>query len=313
MSRDNSAFRQPLQTDKLSERLQRVLESASEKRAEDEKRRRSERAKVEYRNSIVTFIDILGFRELVKNASALDIFDSVQAIRGTAGNIGGRQSINGEELNWTRVFSFSDSIVRVRPYDSEYREGALFYELLDLVHAQTELAGQGILIRGGMTAGPIYFSEDVAYGPAFVRSYDLESSLANYPRIVIDPVLIKAVREDKNLRSRQHTLHDEMEYIKGLVRQGDDGIWFIDYLKASSSEFDDPQYYIEYLRDHKNMILNKARSLDAASPLVNKYCWLAKYHNRVSSSIFKGQELKKLKITNNDLPILDELLIRKNI
>jgi hypothetical protein len=111
--------------------------------------------------------------------------------------------------------------------------------LIDLVHAQTELAGRGILVRGGMTVGNIYAAADLAYGPAFVRAYDLESKLANYPRIVLDPSLIKALRDDKRIRSAQHSPDEEIAYIRSLIRQGDDGLWFVDYLGASSTEFED--------------------------------------------------------------------------
>jgi hypothetical protein len=188
---ENSA---PTNTGAVSERLRRILTEATEARERKDIERRAQRTTAVYRTAIVTFVDILGFRELVRSRDALQLFDLIQEIRSTAGQGDEPPGGDSSEINWTRVHAFSDSVVRVRTYDSDFREGALFYELLDLVHAQTELAGKGILIRGAMTAGQIYTSADLAFGPAFVRSYDLESSLANYPRIVIDPQLIRAVR-----------------------------------------------------------------------------------------------------------------------
>lgn len=38
------------------------------------------------------------------------------------------------------------------------------------------------------------------YGPALVKAYDLESNFAIYPRIVLDPELIKAHRLEPALR-----------------------------------------------------------------------------------------------------------------
>lgn len=294
----------------LTGRIQKILTDAAQDRSRQEEERQAARTAVAYRPAIVTFVDILGFRDVIGRRDALQIFDLIQEIRTRAGTSDDMQHPGSEGLNWTRVHAFSDSVVRVRTYDSDYREGALFYELIDLVHAQTELAGKGILIRGGMTADDIYSTADLAYGPAFVRAYDLESKLSNYPRIILDPVLIKAVRDDKRLRSSQHTLDEEIQYLRRLVRQGDDGLWFVDYLGASATEFDEYEYYLEFLSRHKQMILEKASALEPTSPLLTKFAWLAKYHNSTVRRL-KVPRDRMCRIANSELPILDELLIPK--
>jgi hypothetical protein len=171
-------------TESLSDRIQQRLSDAARERSRQAELREAARAAVVYRPAIVTFVDILGFRDVIDTWDASQIFDLIQALRTSAGIADEPQSVGGLDLNATRVHAFSDSIVRVRTCDSSFQEGALFYELIDLVHAQAELAAKGILIRGGMTVGDIYSSSDLAYGPSFVRSYELESKLSNYPRIV---------------------------------------------------------------------------------------------------------------------------------
>jgi hypothetical protein len=218
---------------------------------------------IAYRPSIVTFIDVLGFRSIVGRKSANEIYQIVKRVQRHAGSTDEdvvREFGLVDEANWTRCVFFSDSIVRVRPFDGEYRDGSLFHEIIDLVHAQAELAHQGIFIRGGLTVGEIHQSNDVIFGPAMVRAYDLESSFANYPRIVIDPDVFKALRSDQRLHAEHHDVAQEMKYIKGLVRKGDDGLYFIDYLGAFRNEMDDYEAFPEYLADVKKEIVAQAIS-----------------------------------------------------
>jgi hypothetical protein len=53
-----------------------------------------------------------------------------------------------------------------------------------------------ILLRGGICVGDISMdpdprSDEIVFGPAMVRAYELERDAAVYPRIVIDRELIK--------------------------------------------------------------------------------------------------------------------------
>jgi len=149
--------------------------------------------------------------------------------------------------NLTRSFAFSDSIVRVRPYDAEYNDGSLFHEIIALVHAQADLSHHGIFIRGGVAVGKIVFEKNAVFGPALVRAYDLESQYANVPRIIIGPEVFHELRRNAKLRAEHHELTHEIHYIKKLVRRGDDGLWFVDYLKAFVSEMGEPTQYPQFI------------------------------------------------------------------
>ena len=63
------------------------------------------------------------------------------------------------------------------------------------------------------TERDIYFDNGVLFGPALIAAYDLESSHANYPRIVVDPAALSAFREDPKLRAEHHSLEDEIHHI----------------------------------------------------------------------------------------------------
>jgi hypothetical protein len=269
------------------------------------KDKRSEDKLLAYRPSIVTFIDILGFRSIVNQTPASEIYEIVKRVQRHAGSTDEdvvRKYGLAEQANWTRCVFFSDSIVRVRPFDAEYRDGSLFYEIIDLVHAQGELAFQGIFIRGGLTIGDIHQGSDVIFGPAMVRAFDLESSFANYPRIVIDPSVFKALRTEQRLHAEHHDVAQEMKYIKRLVRRGDDGLYYIDYLGAFRDEMDEPEAFPEYLAEVKKKIVSQAISATDNLSVLQKYLWMAKYLNAVAAKHTDCASESQVLITAKDIP-----------
>ena len=269
------------------------------------KSKKADKKPLSYRPSIVTFIDILGFRSIVNRMPAHEIYEIVKRVQRHAGSTDEgvvREFGLVEEANWTRCVFFSDSVVRVRPFDAKYRDGSLFHEIIDLVHAQGELAHQGIFIRGGLTIGDIHQGDDVIFGPAMVRAYDLESSFSNYPRIVIDPDVFKALRTDPRLHAEHHDVTQEMKYIKGLVRKGDDGLYSIDYLGAFRNEMDDPEAFPEYLADVRNHIVSQAVSAAKNLAVLQKYLWMAKYLNAVAAKYTDCASNSQVLITSKDIP-----------
>ncbi|WP_165614698.1 hypothetical protein [Sinorhizobium alkalisoli] len=41
-------------------------------------------------------------------------------------------------------------------------------------------------IRGGLTVGKVYSDRDVVFGPAMIRAYDIEHTMATNPIMMID-------------------------------------------------------------------------------------------------------------------------------
>ena len=86
-----------------------------------------------YKTTLFTFIDILGFREIVKNRNAKEIFEILSYLK--------KWSKPDEEL--AEIYemdfcNFSDSVLRATKIYSKsnkkYPTGILFHELLDLVY-----------------------------------------------------------------------------------------------------------------------------------------------------------------------------------
>jgi len=85
-----------------------------------------------YQKAIVTFIDILGFGDFVKNSDAYHVNMVLDAVEKSTSPL-----ILGEEVEKDdnpEVISFSDSVVRIRNIETERNKkhpiGLLFQELL---------------------------------------------------------------------------------------------------------------------------------------------------------------------------------------
>jgi hypothetical protein len=172
---------------------------------------------------------------------------------------------------------------------------------------QGELADLGIFVRGGLTVGDVYFEENAIFGPAFIRAHELESQFANVPRIVIDPTVFQELRSNPRLRAEHHDLADEIHYLKRMLSRSDDGIWFIDYLSAIQRELDNPEYYLDLLKHHRNFIVGNAANLPPMSRVMQKYLWLASYHNKVVTDASNGAPEADLLVSRNDISALETM------
>ncbi|MBI2258791.1 MAG: hypothetical protein HYU67_07820 [Flavobacteriia bacterium] len=158
--------------------------------------------KIEYR--LVAFIDILGFKNLVLNnvESILDILSSFQS---EASRISHFESHIMEQLNTNelteeqkngalsdlkrqdmQISMFSDLFVISY---SNYRNnlGYSIIELFDKIRdMQNELSSFNVFLRGGITYGKLYHKGKICFGEAMIKAYKIESTVAVYPRIIID-------------------------------------------------------------------------------------------------------------------------------
>lgn len=173
-------------------------------------------------------------------------------------------------------FSFSDLVVRCTEIGVEPSWFILLMgELHYLAARQVGLAAEGVLLRGAVSMGDLLVdpAESLVFGPALVRSYDLERKQAVYPRIVIDRNL--ALDANKTFQNA----------FENLIRRADDGTYFLDYLCGLLTvQFDPPvaaDVRERIVRDHRKTIevaLNDT-SVRKDESIIQKYRWLALYHN----------------------------------
>lgn len=268
-----------------------------------------------YKKAIVSFIDILGFRKIVDTSTADDVKSILEEVHDFA-----KPKID-DDADYSfepETITFSDSIVRVRKIerglDFDHPLGFVHYELKDLLLAQVALINREVLIRGGVAYGDIYFDNNHVYGPALNQAYELEAFYAVYPRIVISPSVIEEVKRNYLLKDKERTHEEELEIVKEFVKQGDDGLWFIDYLSKAEEIVISPEEFLTYLLKHKKVICEGAKKFDEMSKELGKYLWMSKYHNEFVFRNLTEQKLapyqiarKKLEISDKDLPMLQNI------
>ena len=148
---------------------------------------------------------------------------------------------------------------------------------------------RNVFLRGGITIGKMIHSGSVGLGPALTRAYDLESQIANYPRIVIDPDAADVIRQRPyTFDYRKH--RRPLSEVKYLFRLDTDGLWFIDFMlfmHRSPEELDaldlnplggDPRPSLMPARTRIISLLTKYQSNMRIFP---KYAWLARYYNEL--------------------------------
>ena len=241
-----------------------------------------------FERCVVTFIDILGYRNLLNTRTANEIVGIVNALRTFTQGDGERDTrpTRSDEVRlYSQAFSesVSDAVVRVRTVDTQSNDGAFVLELIDLMHVMLECVNRGILIRGGMTIGPVHVGlagDGPIFGNGMVRAFKIESEEAVYPRIMIDDAALENYLADEALWQDGNFDADEARLVRQFVGMAEDGSHFVDYLKAAGpGEFDaGVAGHFEFLQRHRRVIIDNMANADPKAQ--RKLVWLANYHNR---------------------------------
>jgi hypothetical protein len=263
-----------------------------------------------YRKNLVTYIDVLGFGDLIQlsrndSLTVTKIAELLEQIKALS-SLG--QSRSAAERDKVRSFKFSDLLVRATEITTDLTK-LVEMELFYLMTLQFSFVEGGVLIRGGICAGDLFVAEDnaVVFGPALVKSYKLESEYAVYPRILID----------RDLHAQLVPNADRLGWAE-FVSRGEDGAYFLDYLFARSlypspaavlGATPEPQLVLEA---HKNMILDVVKKIqenkEKRERVKQKYMWLALYHNRTIDRL-RNRFGSPLSDEIDDFKIQDNFLI----
>jgi hypothetical protein len=239
--------------------------------------------KLAYETRIILFLDFLGFKEIVErtdtDASYLhNLLDAVDLLH----ELGRDDAKVAKSL---RVTTFSDSIVLSYAVDEE---SAVFYLLTHVAFAIIDLAIKGFVVRGAVTFGKLIHTDKYLVGPAMVRAFELESKVAKYPRILVDPKLVSVARK---AHAWHHTGDHEAEHVRDFLTKDSDGETFIDYISwrgvVDVAGMDDENYPL-YLRDVGKIIAAGLTKTDAG--ILSKYLWM---HQQYVRTIHKFERLGK--------------------
>ena len=184
------------------------------------------KSKNTYKISVVAFIDILGFKEMIKKSEKDTneyerVWNALRVIKRW------KKDHRSRHTETTSISIFSDSIVISS--SSEPIMNTLKYVIEDVMYLQENLLQYEILCRGGVSVGNLYHSKNKMFGPAFLEAYRLESIEAKYPRVILLKNTIDKIKDiDRNDQVWPMFADIKNNYLREDKENPD--IMYIDYL-----------------------------------------------------------------------------------
>jgi len=233
---------------------------------------------IQLKKYFIAYFDILGYIDYVNSSSDNELY-LAKTLRKTIDFINFRdeqaKQLDNEYKYKFRCFS-DNFILCSEKYDQSLIE--------DIAWLQFNLALDNIFVRGSFSYGELHIDRDFIFGKGIINAYKIESSVAIFPRVVIDNTYtIKTCFPDDDIASEAKLT--TLKYF-GFIKTDFDGIHFIDYLDVAKLKSDIGHWKFEdgfraELENHKKNIVNNIaeHSKQNKSAILQKYMWLKNYHN----------------------------------
>jgi hypothetical protein len=222
---------------------------------------------------VVAFIDILGFRDLMRRMEAEpELAASVHHV--LLGTFTKEEGIYDADVRHVDMTTFSDCTVLSAP------EGHEAEILSKLTYLTRDLMTNSILCRGAVVLGMAHHHERILFGPAIVDAYEKELHVARYPRIFVSDEVTARVQAADSPERRYHPA-------RALVRDVD-GCWFLDVFDGIVAA--DPvgkEVTFERIRESIRGGLHRAVEADRVD-IVAKHRWLAARFNLTVRRHYEG-------------------------
>lgn len=265
---------------------------------------------ITYQTGIVAFIDILGFKEIVKRSERSPkqlrtIYESLEFLKKRElPDKWNLQLVEIEEdaqkrgmpafdiSNRTFSSAFSDSIVVSVIVNDNNIHGSLSTLLANLSFVGSKLIIDGILIRGGITIGKIIHTPTgIVFGQGLIDAYHLESRAAKYPRIILSDNLISRLNYPLETKKNRFPYH---QYLKRFS-DGCVGLHQLIYFQVLQSWEKMSKKRLETsLNKAKKTIIEGLDSSFEFPDVHEKYQWLMKEYNDLIILDAKKAEIFKL-------------------
>ncbi|MGQ1890135.1 hypothetical protein ACT29H_06805 [Thermophagus sp. OGC60D27] len=253
-------------------------------------------SEIKYEKRLVAFIDILGFKEIVKQSekdiskieliySVLDYLKNWEAqekwdlrLVEIEGDAQKRGVENFDIRGKTNITAFSDSIVVSVKVDNNINEMASTL-IVHLAYIGAILLEKGILFRGGLTVGNlIHIENGIVFGQGLIDSYKLESKSAKYPRIILSDKLLKELNYPIETKRNSYPYHQYVDRFEdGCV-----GFHQMIYYQAIQSwEEMTKEKLIESLSIVRKVIVKGLDTTFENPDVYEKYKWLKEQYNKL--------------------------------
>jgi hypothetical protein len=249
-----------------------------------------------YENRLIAFIDILGFKEIVKQSETDStkvefIYSVLEYLKDwEVSKSWGLQLIEIEEDAQKRGIenfdirgkinstSFSDSIVVSVKVDDDINEMTSTL-IVNLAYIGSILLEKGILFRGGLTVGNVIHNENgTVFGQGLIDAYKLESSSAKYPRIILSDKLIKHLNYPLETKRNRYPYHQYVyRFEDGCV-----GFHQMVYYQVVESWTEMTNAKLKTsLEKVRKVIINGLDTTFERTDVFQKYNWLKKQYDKL--------------------------------
>lgn len=239
---------------------------------------------MKYENRIVFFIDILGFRDLINYEVQANHEDCT-----AVGNILEyirkffEQDIKEPVFQSQQISFFSDSVI-ISFREDEPDQIMIVFETIRLL--QINLIIRDVVLRGGAAYGPLYHDHNLMFGPAFNAAYELETNLADVPRIICDKSLLLLNQGGKS----KHDFEQDLPYLLHVVNLDKDDLLYIDYFDKLESTLDTQEEHFQYLGKLKELIEKRMQHFASNVKILSKYIWMKDRYNEAVREIVQIAE-----------------------
>jgi hypothetical protein len=230
------------------------------------------------RNSVVVFMDILGYRDIVEQSAESGPDEKMfqrlhSALKASKNELMEDASISIGNKDCYAVKAFTDNIVIGWPIRDDAEA-----ELVDLFSSlslfQLDMTLAGFFIRGGISIGPLYMDDIAVFGKGLIEAHKGESQLARDPRIVLTHSADIAIRKHIDYYTRPEESPQNRDLYKDT-----DGQVFLNYLETVLLAEDEYGPFYDRLLAHKKVVESKLIEYEKSPTIWSKYAWVANYHN----------------------------------
>lgn len=175
---------------------------------------------------------------------------------------------------------FTDNVVLGYAIWSDRGEEEFGHAICQLVEFQMAVALKGFFVRGGWSFGNLFMNRNTVFGASLLEAHELENNVAIYPRIILSDDLKELVF--------QHMARygSDPPQCYHLIVDGD-GLLITNYLTEAIVE---GEVYWEDLELHAKLITERLEEHSENERVLDKYRWLAAYHNFFCSFLSEHDE-----------------------
>jgi hypothetical protein len=231
----------------------------------------------ELRQSVVAFVDILGYKEMVLEAENIGKpHEFLLTMRNAL--IESLKHLTEEENDLFdkdfKVKIFTDNIVigyPVKYSDAESELGSIFN---NLSFFQLSMVNHGFFLRGAISIDNLFIDDNIVFGKGLIDSYLAENKKARDPRIILT--------ETASLAVKHHLTYYAQPQYAPQTRDlflDSDGQYFLNYLDSVLIGVPEREPYFNAIMKHKQVIEEKLQEFRNRPLLWSKYAWSANYHN----------------------------------